>query len=152
MTPDEYLRDVLVRHRVDMGPSSPVLQMRAAFMPLLQEWAGSNLLSVQPSGSFAKGTAVRTEAVKGHRATTHGDLKGLVVVVAASVAFGHWVARTSRQGQCRHQSAVAVERSHFPALRGLPDVALSCPCFGCDLQMRFRSRAVSWRNKLSTMP
>jgi len=32
------------------------------------------------------------EAVKGHRATTHRDLKGLIVVVSASVAFGHWLA------------------------------------------------------------
>src|SRR5262245_26388717 len=60
MTPDQYLRTVLARHAVDVGPSSPVLQMRAAFMPLLQTWAGAQLLSVDPSGSFAKGTAVRT--------------------------------------------------------------------------------------------
>ena len=60
MTVDEHLRAVLARHHVDMGPTSPVLQMRAAFLPLLQEWAGSKLLSVHPSGSFAKGTAVRT--------------------------------------------------------------------------------------------
>jgi hypothetical protein len=32
------------------------------------------------------------EAVKGHRAITHRDLKGLIVVVTASVAFGHRLA------------------------------------------------------------
>jgi hypothetical protein len=32
------------------------------------------------------------EAVKGHRAITHRDLKGLIVVVTASVAFGHGLA------------------------------------------------------------
>jgi len=32
------------------------------------------------------------ETVKGHRATTHSDLKGLVVVVPASVALGHRLA------------------------------------------------------------
>jgi hypothetical protein len=32
------------------------------------------------------------EAVKGHRSITHCDLKGLIVVVTASVAFGHRLA------------------------------------------------------------
>ena len=54
------LRNVLQRNYVDTGPWSPALHMRAAFMPLLQEWAGSQLLAVEPSGSLAKGTAVRS--------------------------------------------------------------------------------------------
>jgi hypothetical protein len=60
MTVDQHLRNVLARNHVDMGPKSPVLKMRAALLPLLQEWAGTQLLSVEPSGSFAKGTAVRS--------------------------------------------------------------------------------------------
>jgi hypothetical protein len=56
----DHLQNILARERVDMGPYSPVLQMRDAFMPLITEWAGSMLLSVEPSGSFAKGTAVRS--------------------------------------------------------------------------------------------
>ena len=60
MSADNYLRSVLARNHVDIGPQSPVLQMRAAFIPLLQQWAGVDLLSVTPSGSFAKGTAVRS--------------------------------------------------------------------------------------------
>jgi hypothetical protein len=58
MTADEYLRGVLAREHIDTGPQSPVRQMRDAFLPLLEEWAGNLLLSVEPSGSFAKGTAV----------------------------------------------------------------------------------------------
>lgn len=60
MTPDQHLRQVLANNIVDMGPNSPVRQMRAAFLPLLRNWAGNYLLSVEPSGSFAKGTAVRS--------------------------------------------------------------------------------------------
>jgi hypothetical protein len=32
------------------------------------------------------------EAVKGHHATSHRHLKGLIVIVAASLTFGHWIA------------------------------------------------------------
>jgi hypothetical protein len=59
MTSDQYLRSALSRHQVDMGPTSPVLRARAELLPLLQQWGNQYLLSVNPSGSFAKGTAVR---------------------------------------------------------------------------------------------
>lgn len=57
---DEYLRSLLAREAVDNSTTSPVLTVRAELMPLLRNWAGSDLLSVQPSGSFAKGTAVKS--------------------------------------------------------------------------------------------
>lgn len=60
MTPDEYLRTILNREAVNTGPSSPVLMVRETLLPILQNWAGHQLVSVEPSGSFAKGTANRS--------------------------------------------------------------------------------------------
>lgn len=60
MTTDEYLIGILRREAVDMGPTSPVLGVRATLLPLLCTWAGSYLSGVSPSGSFAKGTANRS--------------------------------------------------------------------------------------------
>lgn len=60
MSPDEYLWGLLVREAVDTGPNSPVRGVGATLAPMLQQWAGQWLVSVQPSGSFAKGTANRS--------------------------------------------------------------------------------------------
>jgi hypothetical protein len=60
MDPNQYLNQLILKHHVDTGPQSLARQMRGAFLPLLQQWAGQYLISVEPSGSFAKGTAVRT--------------------------------------------------------------------------------------------
>jgi hypothetical protein len=57
MTPDEYLQGILRREAVDTGISSPVRNVQGQLQPVIQEWAGSQLLSISPSGSFAKGTA-----------------------------------------------------------------------------------------------
>jgi hypothetical protein len=57
---DEYLRPLLAREAVDNSITSPFLRVRAELMPLLRNWAGINLMGVYPSGSFAKGTAVRS--------------------------------------------------------------------------------------------
>lgn len=56
---DAYLRNILVRLRVDTGPNSPVRGVQAAIRPSLFKWAGFYLVSMNPSGSFAKGTAIR---------------------------------------------------------------------------------------------
>ena len=56
---DEHLRIVLARHAVDTGPYSPVRGVQAAIDPILRRWGGSFIVDVRPSGSFAKGTAVR---------------------------------------------------------------------------------------------
>jgi hypothetical protein len=60
MTADQYLYGILLREAVDAGPNSPLLGVQATLMPILRQWAGDNLLGVYPSGSFRKGTAVRS--------------------------------------------------------------------------------------------
>jgi hypothetical protein len=60
MTADQYLHGILLREAVDAGPNSPLLGLQATLMPTLRQWAGNNLLGVYPSGSFMKGTAVRS--------------------------------------------------------------------------------------------
>jgi hypothetical protein len=55
-----YLQNILNREAVDTGPSSPVRGVQAQIHPLIQQWAGNQLLGVSPSGSFMKGTANRS--------------------------------------------------------------------------------------------
>ncbi|MFC4172461.1 nucleotidyltransferase domain-containing protein [Microvirga sp. GCM10011540] len=57
MTADEYLHGILKREAVDTGPFAPVRGCQTLLLPHLREWAGGQLVSVSPSGSFAKGTA-----------------------------------------------------------------------------------------------
>lgn len=56
---DTYLRQILARRRADTGPYSPVRAVQATLQPSLLRWAGQSLVSMEPSGSFAKGTAIR---------------------------------------------------------------------------------------------
>lgn len=58
MTKDQYLRNILARLRVDNGQQSPVRGVQAVLRPSLLNWAGQYLVSMHPSGSFAKGTAI----------------------------------------------------------------------------------------------
>ena len=60
MSADQYLRGILDRERVDTGPFSPVRGVVQTLSPMLNRWAGQYLLSINPSGSFAKGTANRS--------------------------------------------------------------------------------------------
>ena len=60
MTADQYLHGILLREAVDAGPNSPLLALQTTLMPVLRQWAGDNLVGVYPSGSFMKGTAVRS--------------------------------------------------------------------------------------------
>jgi hypothetical protein len=60
MTGDEYLLGILARETVDTGPNSPALGVRALLMPIVKDWAGDQLLAFHPSGSFMKGTAVKS--------------------------------------------------------------------------------------------
>ena len=60
MTGDQYLLSLLAREAVDTGPNSPVRAVQTWLMPLLREWAGDKLVAVHPSGSFMKGTAIRS--------------------------------------------------------------------------------------------
>lgn len=60
MTVEQYLRIILARESVDTGPNSPARQVASRFAPALTSWAGQYLLGTELSGSFAKGTAVRS--------------------------------------------------------------------------------------------
>ena len=57
MSADEYLEIILNREAVDTGQFSPVRGVQAVLYPIIQGWAGNQLLTVHPSGSFMKGTA-----------------------------------------------------------------------------------------------
>jgi len=57
MAADQYLYGILAREAVDTGPLSPVRGVQRVINPIIQGWAGNRLLSVDPSGSFMKGTA-----------------------------------------------------------------------------------------------
>jgi predicted nucleotidyltransferase len=59
VSPDEYLYSLLRTEAVDTRPNSPALQAQAFLMPAIREWGGDQLVSVHPSGSFAKGTPNR---------------------------------------------------------------------------------------------
>lgn len=54
---DSYLQDILDREAVDTGVYSPVWNVYSQLAPVIREWAGNRLVSINPSGSFAKGTA-----------------------------------------------------------------------------------------------
>jgi hypothetical protein len=57
MTAGTYLQSILYREAVDAGPSSPVRDVIATLQPYIGTWAGQYLTGMNPSGSFAKGTA-----------------------------------------------------------------------------------------------
>jgi hypothetical protein len=57
MTAENYLQNILSREAVDTGLFSPVRNVQSSINPLIQRWAGNRLMSISPSGSFAKGTA-----------------------------------------------------------------------------------------------
>lgn len=57
MSADAYLQNILAREVVDTGPYSPARGVQNVMAPLIRTWAGGQLVSINPSGSFAKGTA-----------------------------------------------------------------------------------------------
>lgn len=57
MSADDYLQGILSREAVDTGIFSPVRSVQSEIQPVLAGWAGNKLIGVNPSGSFAKGTA-----------------------------------------------------------------------------------------------
>jgi tRNA nucleotidyltransferase (CCA-adding enzyme) len=60
MSPDAYLQAILNREAVNVSATSPVLGVQVTIRPSLNQWAGTQLRVVHPSGSFAKGTANRS--------------------------------------------------------------------------------------------
>lgn len=59
-SPDDRLRHILWRESVDVGPLSPVWSALRKLEPCLSVWANGFVDAVTPSGSFAKGTAVKS--------------------------------------------------------------------------------------------
>lgn len=60
MSSDQYLRNILAREQVDTGIYSPVRKIATTLSPMLTQWGNGFLLGIDPSGSFAKGTANRS--------------------------------------------------------------------------------------------
>jgi hypothetical protein len=60
MSADQYLAHILQRETVNTGPLSPVRDVLNTLTPILQVWGGQYFLHATPSGSFAKGTAIRS--------------------------------------------------------------------------------------------
>lgn len=56
---DQHLRAVLAGHYIDTGIYSPLRTTQAKLDPVLRRWGGQHIIDIRPSGSFAKGTAVR---------------------------------------------------------------------------------------------
>jgi len=60
MSADEYLNGLLRREFVDTGPASHARGMQVVLEPMLRQWGGRAIEQISPSGSFAKGTAIRS--------------------------------------------------------------------------------------------
>jgi Nucleotidyltransferase domain len=58
--PDQYLLQILRREAVPTGPTSAAMKALVGLYPLIRQWANIHLASMFPSGSYAKGTAVRS--------------------------------------------------------------------------------------------
>jgi hypothetical protein len=61
MSEQDYLNSILARELVGVGLASPALLLPGTIELVLRQWAGAYLLSVTPSGSYAKGTANRSD-------------------------------------------------------------------------------------------
>ena len=59
MTPDDYVRNVLVKYAIPAGHRHQVELAAQDVYTCVAVWAGSHLQGVEYSGSFAKGTTVR---------------------------------------------------------------------------------------------
>jgi len=59
LTGDEYVRNVLSKYAVSAGQGSLAYNAANQVYPIIQKWAGTQLLEASFSGSYAKGTSVR---------------------------------------------------------------------------------------------
>ncbi|QRY30565.1 nucleotidyltransferase domain-containing protein [Variovorax sp. PDNC026] len=57
---NQYLRTVLSNNSVNNGLFSTIRPVQRTLDAPIRAWGGNLILSIEPSGSFAKGTAVRT--------------------------------------------------------------------------------------------
>jgi hypothetical protein len=60
MSDDPYLLSLIRRETVDTGVNSPVRGVILTLRPMLMQWSNNYLAGLTPSGSFAKGTAIRS--------------------------------------------------------------------------------------------
>lgn len=60
MSADTHLQSILDREAVDTSIFSPVRAVQIALEPIIKKWANIYLVTITPSGSFAKGTANRS--------------------------------------------------------------------------------------------
>jgi hypothetical protein len=63
MNADQYLLALVRRETVDTGENSPVRGVIGILRPALVKWGNNYLASIAPSGSFAKGTAIRSAPI-----------------------------------------------------------------------------------------
>lgn len=54
-----YLKGVLDSYKVDSGPNSPIYKSAYELLPIIIDWSNGHLIDVYPSGSHAKGTAIK---------------------------------------------------------------------------------------------
>jgi tRNA nucleotidyltransferase (CCA-adding enzyme) len=59
MTPDEYVAVILRKYETPVGINSPSVAVANELIPTLKTWAGAWFDSINYSGSFAKGTAIK---------------------------------------------------------------------------------------------
>jgi len=59
MTPEQYLRQVITRYAPTAAERLKVMKAYRDLSVLLKQWANVYLAGIRPSGSFAKGTAIR---------------------------------------------------------------------------------------------
>jgi len=59
MNPNLHVRSIVRKYHVVHGPNSPAFVAARTLFPILRAWAGKFLLSIQFSGSTAKGTSIR---------------------------------------------------------------------------------------------
>lgn len=97
MSADAYLQNILARETVDTGPYSPVRGVQSIVAPIIREWAGSQLVSINPSGSFAKGTANASgtdiDLFISLAANTTNPLKEIYGTLAARLQGGGYTVR-----------------------------------------------------------
>ncbi|MDR7270676.1 hypothetical protein J2X20_003334 [Pelomonas saccharophila] len=94
MTADQYLRNVLAQHQVNAASARSVAGEQ--IVPIVQQWAGQYLNSIDLSGSIAKGTANAgandMDLFVAMSSATPGTLRDIYESLHA-LAAKHWGAR-----------------------------------------------------------
>lgn len=133
MTADQYLRNVLDLHKVNAAAARAVAVQHIA--PLVQQWAGEYLSSIDLSGSVAKGTANAgandMDLFVAMSSTTPGTLRDIYESLY-KLAAQHWGARRQNVS-----IGVQVGGYHFDLVPG-------------RMQAGYQNWFSLWRNKAQT--